>query len=229
MSDSFDNIKACVFDAYGTLFDVHSAVGRYRERVGDDAERLSNIWRDKQLSYTWLRSLMGRHADFWEVTGEALDYAMSSCRIDDPALRDDLLNAYLSLDAYPEVPAVLAALRNAGQRLAILSNGSPAMLEAAVQSSGIGDLLEEVLSVESVGIYKPDPRVYALASERLGVTAGEIAFQSSNAWDVAGASSAGLKVAWINRFGQVPETLPFRPHAELRDLGGLPALLQRNS
>lgn len=221
----FSMIKACVFDAYGTLFDVHSAVGRHRSRLGENADQVSALWRTKQLEYTWLRSLMQRHADFWQVTADALDYAMDAFDIADPGLREDLLQAYLRLDCYPEVRQVLGVLKQAGLRLAILSNGSPPMLEAGVASAGIDQLLDANLSVESVGIFKPDPRVYQLAVDQLGVTAEQISFQSSNAWDAAGAASFGFKVAWINRFSQRRERLPAVPHAELQSLAELPALL----
>jgi 2-haloacid dehalogenase len=217
-------ICACVFDAYGTLFDVHSAVGRLRAQVGDQADALSQLWRTKQLEYSWLRALMGRHADFWQVTGEALDYALARTGVD-PTVRAPLLQAYLTLDAYPEVPEVLRRLRAGGLKTAILSNGEPRMLEAGARSAGIEGLLDAILSVEEVGIFKPEPRVYRLAVERLGVAAGEIAFQSSNAWDVHGAACFGLRPVWINRFGAPPERLPGAPEHELRDLAGLPALL----
>ncbi len=219
------NIKACVFDAYGTLFDVHSAVGKHRPRIGEKADALSMLWRTKQLEYTWLRSLMHAHVDFWQVTQDGLDYAMESCGIDDPGLRTDLMNAYLALDAYPDVKDTLAALKQKGLRTAILSNGSPRMLQAAVKSAGIGDYLDGVFSVEEVGIYKPDPRVYQLACDHLGVDAGEISFQSSNAWDAAGAAHFGMRVAWINRSGQKRERLPKPADLELTDLAGLPDLI----
>jgi len=226
MSDPrLDAVRVCVFDAYGTLFDVHSAVGRHRERLGEQAAAVSALWRQKQLEYTWLRSLMGRHADFWEVTGEALGYALQAHGVDDASLREDLMQAYLSLDCYPEVPDVLSRLRAKGLRCAVLSNGSPRMLEAAVDSAGVGHLLEAVLSVETVGVYKPDPRVYRLAEQRLGAARAEILFHSSNAWDVAGASAFGLAVAWINRFGQVREHLPFAPLVEIDSLSPVPDLL----
>lgn len=218
-------IQACVFDAYGTLFDVHSAVGRHRARLGERADRVSTLWRAKQLEYTWLRSLMGRHADFWQVTQDALDYALDAHAVSDTALRQDLLAAYRTLDAYPEVPATLARLKAAGMRTAILSNGSPAMLDAAVASAGLTNAFDAVLSIEAVGVYKPDPRVYALAVARLGVPAEAISFQSSNGWDVAGAASYGLRVVWVNRFGQRPERLPFPPDAVIPTLAGLPALV----
>lgn len=225
MTTRFENIKACVFDAYGTLFDVHSAVGRHKARIGERADAVSAMWRTKQLEYTWLRSLMGRHADFWQLTGDALDYALDAHDIDDRELREALMNAYLSLDAYPEVRDVLRKLKDAGFRTAILSNGSPKMLDAAVDGAGIRDLLDANLSIEEVGIYKPDPRVYQLAVDRLGVEARQVSFQSSNAWDAVGAATFGFRVAWVNRFGQRRERLTADPEAEIRDLEQLVAVL----
>ncbi len=222
----FNDIKACVFDAYGTLFDVHSAAARCRDDLGDKANPLSEVWRQKQLQYTWLRSLMGAHADFWQVTGDALDYAMAAVGLDDPAMRKRLMALYLELDAYPEVPAVLKRLKAAGLATAVLSNGAPAMLDAAVRTARLDDRLDEVLSVEDVGIYKPDPRVYQLAVDRLGVTPAQICFMSSNAWDAFGASHFGFRVAWVNRFTQPPERLPGQPDSEISDLNALPALLR---
>jgi len=221
------NIKACVFDAYGTLFDVHSAVGKYSDRLGDVSEQVSNIWRTKQLEYTWLRSLMKKHADFWQITQDALDYALDVYSITDKQLRDDLINAYLELECYPEVPDTLRELKNSGQQIAILSNGSPAMLEAVVKSSGVEDLVQVILSVEMVGIFKPDPTVYQLAIDRLAVKAEEIVFMSSNAWDAVGATAFGLRVAWINRFAQRPERLPFQPDLEIKTLDELLGLLSK--
>jgi 2-haloacid dehalogenase len=219
------NIKACVFDAYGTLFDVSSAAARCREELGDRWQALSDTWRQKQLQYTWLRSLMGRHADFWQVTADALDFAMATHGLANEGLRSRLMDLYLSLDAYPEVRAVLKALKGRGLKTAILSNGTPKMLAAAVESAGIGASLDAVLSVEEVGVFKPHPSVYRLGAERLGVAAGEIAFQSSNAWDAAGAAAFGYRVAWINRFRQAPERLPGRPDVELQSLHALPEIV----
>lgn len=225
MSDSFSDIGACVFDAYGTLFDVHSAVGHHQARIGERADAVSMLWRQKQLEYTWLRSLMQRHADFWQLTADALDYSLETHGVDDSALRQDLLDAYLKLDAYPEVPGMLATLKQAGVRLAVLSNGSPMMLNAAVENAGLDKILDASLSVEEVGIFKPDPRVYQLAVDRLGVEARRVSFQSSNAWDAHGASTFGFNVAWVNRFGQKTERLPGGPDAELKTLSELPPLL----
>ena len=225
-NSAIKGIKACVFDAYGTLFDVHTAVGKHRPRLGDLADPVSTLWRTKQLEYTWLRSLMGHHADFWKVTQDALDFAFDMHGIENPDLREDLMAAYLKLDCYPEVPEALSKLKSRGFRLAILSNGTPAMLGAAVKNSGLEDLIEKNLSVEEVGIYKPDPRVYRMAVEDLGVTPSDIVFQSSNAWDAAGASAFGFKVAWVNRFGQSEERLPGRPDVEIKNLMELPELLE---
>ncbi len=224
-SPPMSGIKALVFDAYGTLFDVHTAVGRHRERVGPNPDQVSALWRQKQLEYTWLRSLMGMHTDFGQVTGDALDYALETHAIDDPGLRADLLAAYRELGCYAEVSDVLSNLRNRSFRLAILSNGSPEMLASATRNAGIAHLLDGVYSVEEVGIYKPDPRVYQLACDRLGVSAGEICFQSSNAWDAAGAAAFGFRVVWINRFAQRPERLPASPDLEIASLHALPELV----
>jgi 2-haloacid dehalogenase len=224
MTAGMAGIEACVFDAYGTLFDVHSAVARLGARVGEQAHPLSQLWRTKQLEYTWLRSLLGRHADFWQVTGDALDYALERTGVDS-TLREPLMQAYLALDAYPEVPDALRRLRAGGLRTAILSNGEPNMLRAAARSAGIAELLDPILSVEEVGIFKPHPKVYQLALDRLGVRPDQIAFQSSNAWDVSGAAAFGLRAVWINRHGLPPERLPGVAEHELRDLSGLPALL----
>lgn len=218
-------IDACVFDAYGTLFDVHAAAAQCRGALGGKADSLSATWRQKQLEYTWLRSLMGAHADFARVTADALDYAMGQAGFNDPALRARLLDIYRRLTAFPEVTATLEALRRAGFATAILSNGSPDMLAEAVAHAGIGPLLDAVLSVEEVGIYKPHPSVYALATDRLGVARERICFLSSNGWDAAGAARFGFRVVWINRYRQPRERLPAGPEAEIADLAALPALL----
>ncbi len=220
-----DNIAACVFDAYGTLFDVNAAAARCREELGESWRPLAELWRAKQLQYTWLRGLMGAHEDFWRVTGEALDFAMSSLDLDDAPLRARLMELYLSLDAYGEVAGVLGRLKAGGVRTAILSNGSPRMLEAAVANAGLEDSLDAVLSVEEVGVFKPHPSVYRLAEERLGLPAGRMSFQSSNAWDAHAASLFGYRVVWVNRFGQARERLPGAPDLELATLEELPAIV----
>ena len=219
-------IKACVFDAYGTLFDVHSAVGKHRERLGEIADQVSAVWRTKQLEYTWLRSLMGRHADFWQVTRDALEFAFEMHAVKDSELSADLMDAYLQLTCYPEVPEALSELNKRGFVIAILSNGTPAMLEAAVKNSRLEEIIPLIFSVETAGIFKPDPRVYQIAVDELRVKPEEIVFQSSNAWDAAGAAAYGFKVAWVNRFGQSPERLPGKPHVEIKNLSELPKLLE---
>lgn len=220
-------IKAAVFDAYGTLFDVHSAAAKLAPRLGDKADALSATWRDKQLEYTWLRSLMGRHADFLQVTTDALDYAMARVELEDADLRQALLDMYMTLDAYPEVKSVLQKLRKQGIKTAILSNGSPEMLKAAVDHAGLSDLLDDVLSVEPMKVFKPAPVVYRVPGVRLALADEQIAFMTSNTWDAAGASSGGLRVVWINRFGQPREVLPAGPDVELSSLDDLPKTLGR--
>ncbi len=225
MATALSDIRACVFDAYGTLFDYASAAARCRDVLGDRLERLTALWRDKQLQYSWLRALQGRHADFWEVTGDALDFALETLGLDDPRLRARLIDLYRTLDVFPEVPAMLQRLKAAGLKTAILSNGSPDMLDAAVDKAGIGDLFDAVLSVESVGIYKPHPKVYQLAVDRLAIPARAISFQSSNAWDAYAASAFGMRVVWCNRYGQRPERLPGKPDHEIASLVELPAMV----
>jgi 2-haloacid dehalogenase len=207
------------------MFDVASAAARCSDVLGERAGPLAATWRDKQLQYSWLRGLQGRHADFWQVTGDALDYTLETFGLRDPGLRARLMDLYLSLTAFPEVPATLRRLRDAGLMTAILSNGSPRMLQAAVEAAGIGGLLDHVLSVEEVGVFKPHPRVYQLALDRLGVPAAAIAFQSSNGWDAYAASAFGMRVVWCNRYGQRPERLPGAPDHVVRSLDEMPALL----
>lgn len=218
-------IRACVFDAYGTLLDFNAAVMRCAGEIGEDAAKLSDIWRQKQLQYTWLRSLMGTHADFWQVTGEALDFSLAALGIDNPLLRENLMALYRELDAFEEVPATLSRLKQAGMKTAILSNGAPEMLHAAVRANGLQDLLDEVQSVEDVGIFKPAPQVYQLSVDRLGLAKEHICFMSSNGWDAAGAAAFGFKVVWINRYNQPVEHLPARPDHEIATLTPLPGLL----
>jgi 2-haloacid dehalogenase len=218
-------IKACVFDAYGTLFDFAAAARGCRDVLGAEADKLTALWRDKQLQYTWLRSLSGRYADFWQVTGEALDFTLETLGIDRPGLRDRLMTLYLTLETFPEVPDVLRRLKESGMRTAILSNGSPRMLDAIVTGNKLASLIDAVLSVDEVGVYKTHPTVYQLAVDRLGVPAGRIAFQSSNAWDAYAASAFGMRVVWCNRYGQRRERLPGGPDCEVKSLAELPALV----
>jgi 2-haloacid dehalogenase len=220
--------RACVFDAYGTLFDFASAAAGCADVLGDKAAAVTALWRDKQLQYTWLRGLQGRHADFWQVTGEALDFTLETLGIGDARLRDRLMDLYLTLDCFPEVPQVLRRLKEAGFVTAILSNGSPSMLADAVAGANLENLLDHVLSVEEVGVFKPHASVYQLAVDRLGVPASAISFQSSNAWDAYAASAFGMRVVWCNRYGQRRERLPGAPDREIRSLADLPRLLVRS-
>jgi 2-haloacid dehalogenase len=191
---------ACVFDAYGTMFDVHSAVARHANSVGAAAAEISALWRAKQLEYSWVHSLMRRHVDFWQLTNTALDYALAFHKVSDDRLRRALLESYLALDTYQEIPTVLRKLRDADIKTAILSNGSPYMLNHAVESAGIGGLIDQCLSIEEVGVYKPDPAAYQLAISALKIRSPDGAcFFSSNAWDVAGAHGFGFRAFWVNR------------------------------
>ncbi|HEX6013718.1 MAG TPA: haloacid dehalogenase type II [Geminicoccaceae bacterium] len=218
---------ACVFDAYGTLLDLNSAVRAESAQLGERAaEELGALWRRKQLEYAWLRSLMRRHADFWQVTAEALEFSLATLgRSGDEALRARLLAAYRRLAPYPEVPAVLRRLKVRGVRTAILSNGSPGMLEDAVAAAGLSGLVDQVLSVEEVAVFKPAPEVYHLATRRLGVPAAEIVFLSSNGWDVHGAAAFGFRAVWVNRARAEGERLPGAPVAVAGSLAELPRLL----
>lgn len=218
-------VKVCVFDAYGTLFDFATAANGCRDVLGDGVVPLTNLWRDKQLQYTWLRAAQGQHADFWQVTGDALDFALETLGAHRPGLRDRLMTLYLTLGTFPEVPEVLKRLKSAGLRTAILSNGSPKMLHAAVTGAGLGDLIDAVLSVEEIRVYKPSPKVYQLAVDRLDVPASAISFQSSNAWDAYAASAFGMQVVWCNRYGQRRERLPGEPDREIKSLRELPQLV----
>ena len=218
-------VQACVFDAYGTLFDFAAAARKSRDVLGDDIDRLTALWRDKQLQYTWLRAAQERHTDFWQVTGDALEFALETMGLEKPGLRARLMSLYLTLDPFPEVPSVLRKLKTAGMRTAILSNGSPAMLDSAVKAARLEPLLDAVFAVEEVGVYKPYPRVYQLAADRLAIPASAICFQSSNAWDSYAASAFGMQVVWCNRYGQRRERLPGSPDREIDSLAQLPALV----
>jgi 2-haloacid dehalogenase len=213
--------KAYVFDAYGTLFDVHAAVRRHADLAGPQAVRISEIWRNKQLEYSWTLSLMGQRTDFWRITCDSLDFALAAVPGWAPGARDALLDAYRKLDCYEEVPAVLKALRERGARTAILSNGSRRMLDDAVAAAGLGDLLDAAISADDAGVFKTSPRVYALVEQVLGIPPAQVSFQSSNRWDIAGAAAFGFRCAWINRTGQPDEYGDLAPQAVLRDLNGL--------
>jgi 2-haloacid dehalogenase len=223
--EKLTGIRACVFDAYGTLFDFASAAGGCADVLGQKTGALTALWRDKQLQYTWLRTLQGNHADFWTVTRDALEYALDALDIGDRALADRLMSLYLNLNAFPEVPQTLRRLKSAGLKTAILSNGTPQMLDAVVSNAGLGDLFDHVISVEEVGVFKTHPTVYQLAVNRLGAARQEIAFQSSNAWDAYAASAFGMRVVWCNRYGQRPERLPGKPDRQVRTLAELIPIL----
>jgi 2-haloacid dehalogenase len=225
MAAPLAGVRAVVFDAYGTLFDVASAAERTRDLLGDRAGPLAELWRQKQLQYTWLRSLMGRHADFWQVTGDSLDYALDALQIASPDLRRRLMEAYERIGRCADARDALKRLKTARLKIAILSNGSPRMLGAAVRSAGLDDLIDETLSVEAVGTYKPHPSVYQLAVDRLGIWPAELGFVSANGWDAWGAKAAGLRVAWCNRSGLPRERLGEPPDAELTTLAELPAAI----
>ena len=210
-----------VFDAYGTLFDVHAAVRQHADAIGPNASQLSEIWRAKQLEYSWVRALMGRYADFWSLTEQALDYAFEKVPDADKAKRADLLAAYHELEAYPEVRMVLEGLKARGSQLAILSNGSTAMLEAAVKGNDLEDLFDHVLSVDTIGTFKTKSETYDLVTTAFRCFPDAVSFQSSNRWDIAGAKAYGFQTVWINRTGQPDEYRDLSPDAQLQDLKGL--------
>ena len=217
-------IRAFVFDAYGTLFDVHAAIARHRAAAGPEADRFSELWRTKQLEYAWMLSAAGRYVDFWTLTERALDYAFARFPSVDRSLRAVQLDAYFKLDAFPDARAALGALKARGIRTAILSNGSPKMLDGAVAAARIGAELDAVLSVDPIRIYKPRREVYALVTDALGIAPSEVAFVSSNRWDVMGATAFGFTCIWVNRAG-LPEEYPeFAPVAVLHDLASLATL-----
>ncbi len=218
-------IRTVIFDAYGTLFDVGAATARCRDALGEQTDALSALWRTKQLEYSWLRSLRGDFADFWHVTGEALDYAMEALGVDNLLLRSRLMELYFVLGAYPEVPGMLQTLKIAGIHTSILSNGSVSMLVAAVQSAGVHHLIGEIISADAAGIYKPHPRVYQLAVDRFNIPAEKMVFVSSNTWDASAAAHFGFRVVWIDRFGARLDRLPGEPVGRLSSLSELPALL----
>lgn len=218
------SIQLVVFDAYGTLFDVDAAardLSATEPRLADIWPRLAADWRRKQLEYSWLREVMGDYVDFWQLTRDGLDWAMAAQGLDDSALADKLMGLYRELPAFPEVPAMLDALHHRGVGRAILTNGSPDMVGAAVHAAGIGHLLDDVLSVDSVKRFKPAADVYALVEARMGIAPDQVLFVSSNGWDAAGAARFGFWVAWVNRAGLPVDQLPARPTHQLSDLAGI--------
>ena len=214
-------IRAVVFDAYGTLFDIAAPTARLASRIGPAAERLGDLWRSRQLEYTWLLTLMGRYRPFDVVTADALAVAMAACGVDDPVLAADLLAVYERLDAFADARTGLAALADRGWPRAILSNGTPGMLSAAVGAAGLAPLIDDILSADQVGLYKPHPAVYRLAVDRLGVPAADIAFVSSNGWDIAGATAFGFRPIWLNRTGRPAERLGLPVPPPITTLDGL--------
>ena len=210
-----------VFDAYGTLFDVHAAIGRHRAAVGPEADRFSDLWRNKQLEYTWTHTLAGRYADFWTLTQQALDYCFARMPSVDRSLRERLLDAYMTLDAFADARTMLRDLKARGEKTAILSNGSPNMLEAAVTAARLKDDLDAVLSVDTLRIYKPRPEVYALATDAFACPPARVVFVSSNRWDVMGAAAFGFRTAWVNRANMPDEYAGPVPPVVLSDLSGL--------
>jgi 2-haloacid dehalogenase len=217
-------VRVFAFDAYGTLFDVHAALARHRAAAGPDADRFSEIWRTKQLEYAWMLSAAGHYQDFWTLTERALDYALARVPSVDKGLRTTLLEAYFKLDAFPDARAALSALKAKGLKTAILSNGNPKMLSGAVDGAKIGADLDAVLSVDAIRVYKPRQEVYALVADAFGVTPAEVAFVSSNRWDVMGAASFGFRCVWVNR-ANMPEEYPeFAPVRVVKDLASLAAL-----
>ncbi len=222
---NFKDIKLCIFDAYGTLFDINSVTKQYCNELRDISEPFSNLWRSKQLEYSWLRSLMNRYDDFWHVTEESLDYALDYFNIKNDLLKINLLKAYENINCYKEVPATLSKLKERGILTAILSNASPNMLHMAIKNSKIDSCIDSCLSVDNLKIYKPHPTVYNLVLEKYDFNKNEILFVSSNSWDVAGAKSFGFNVSWINRFNTKKEVLPFESDIELKSLIDLPNIL----
>ncbi len=224
-------ITTCIFDAYGTLFDVNAAARAVAAEPGqagfaDVWQEVAAHWRAKQLQYTWIRALTGHHTDFWQITQDALDWALERTGQGDPDLRERLLGLYFTLEAYPEVPEMLAKLKAQGLNTAILSNGAPEMLKGAVDSADLAALLDDVLSVESVGIFKPDASVYKLVGERFGCRPGEVLFVSANGWDAASARAFGFRVLWVNRAGEPRDRLPDPPDRIADDLTPVPAIVR---
>ena len=214
------NIKAIIFDAYGTLFDVNSAAEKCKDKIGDKWESFANFWRTTQLEYTWLRSLMDRHKNFWQVTEDSLDKSMKVFDID-PSMRNELLNLYKILSPYREVPGTLKALKEKKFKLAILSNGTPSLLDRLVKSNHLDNLFDDIFSIEQVGVYKPSSRVYDLPIKKYNISKSEVAFLSANTWDVSGGGNYGYQSIWVNRNNNIFDNLDFKPKYQITDLSKL--------
>ena len=218
------NIKAIIFDAYGTLFDVNSAAEKCRDKIGDKWERFANFWRTTQLEYTWLRSLMNRHKDFWQITEDSLDKSMKTFDID-PSMRNELLNLYKVLSPFKEVPDTLKALKEKKFKLAILSNGTPSLLDELVKSNDLENLFDDIFSIEQVGVYKPSSRVYDIPIKKYNISKSEVAFLSANTWDVSGGGNYGYQSIWVNRNNNIFDNLDFKPKYQIADLNKLIQLI----
>ena len=214
------NIKAIIFDAYGTLFDVNSAAEKCKEKIGDKWEPFANFWRTTQLEYTWLRSLMGRHKDFWQVTVDSLDKSMKAFNIDS-SMKDELLSLYKVLSPFQEVPETLKILKEKNFKLAILSNGTPSLLNDLVKSNNLNNLFDDLFSIEEVKIYKPHPKVYDLPIEKYKIKKNEVAFLSANTWDVSGAGNYGYQSIWVNRNNNIFDNLDYKPNNQIKNLSEL--------
>ena len=218
------NIKAIIFDAYGTLFDVNSAAEKCKDKIGEKWERFANFWRTTQLEYTWLRSLMDRHKDFWQVTEDSLDKSMKAFDID-PSMRNELLNLYKVLSPFEEVPETLKTLKEKKFKLAILSNGTPSLLDELVKSNHLDNLFDDIFSIEQVGVYKPSSRVYDMPIKKYNINKSEIAFLSANTWDVSGGGNYGYQSIWVNRNNNIFDNLDFQPKYQITDLNKLTQLV----
>ena len=214
------NIKAIIFDAYGTLFDVNSAAEKCKDKIGDKWEGFANFWRTTQLEYTWLRSLMDRHKDFWQVTEDSLDKSMRTFNID-PSMRNELLNLYKILSPYKEVPETLKTLKEKKFKLAILSNGTPSLLDELVKSNHLDNLFDDIFSIEQVGVYKPSSRVYDMPIKKYNINKSEVAFLSANTWDVSGGGNYGYQSIWVNRNNTIFDNLDFKPKYQITNLNKL--------
>ncbi len=212
-----ENVKAIIFDAYGTLFDVNSAAEKCKDKIGDKWEGFANFWRTTQLEYTWLRSLMDRHKDFWQVTEDSLDKSIKVFNID-PSMRNELLNLYKILSPYKEVPETLKTLKEKKFKLAILSNGTPSLLDELVKSNHLENLFDDIFSIEQVGVYKPSSRVYDMPIKKYNINKSEVAFLSANTWDVSGGGNYGYQSIWVNRNNNIFDNLDFRPKYQITDL-----------